>query len=189
MKRSQAFRSRYLAQADVVRPVLAMIATVTMEQVRDDGGMVAKTVMTFANDEIKPMILNGINWSICEAAFGAESDDWCGKVIEIYADPNVMYGRERVGGVRVRIPVATPRAVAPNGPAAKPIEPTQEQQHARGLAGMKQAQDPANLDAWLQWRERFSSTPAQEEETEEVYHAARERIAQGPARRPATVRE
>jgi hypothetical protein len=186
MKRSQAFPSRYLAQADVVQPVLAMIATVTMEQIRDDGGMVGKTVMTFANDEIKPMILNGINWSICEAAYGVESDDWCGKLIEIYADPNVMYGRERVGGVRVRIPVAAPRAVAPNAPAPKSVEPTVEQQHARGLTGMKQAQNLANLDAWLQWRERFPSSPKQEQETEDQYHASRARIAQASVRKPAT---
>lgn len=37
----------------------------------------------------------------CAAMFGEDDDGWIGKRITLYADPNVRFGSEQVGGIRV----------------------------------------------------------------------------------------
>jgi hypothetical protein len=34
--------------------------------------------------------------------FGSDTKQWRGKVIHLYFDPNVMFGRKAVGGIRIR---------------------------------------------------------------------------------------
>ena len=73
--------------------------------VKGEEGDERKTIMVF-EEETKPLILNNTNWTILEDLYGPESDDWLGKKIELYSDPNVMFGKKRTGGVRVRKPSA-----------------------------------------------------------------------------------
>jgi hypothetical protein len=102
MKRSDAFPSRYISKDDVQNPIVAVIDTVRFDTIKGDGGDEDKPVVYF-RDGVKPMILNNTNWMAIEDAYGAESDDWTGKQIEMYCDPGVMFGGKRVGGVRVRV--------------------------------------------------------------------------------------
>ena len=105
MKRTDAFPSSYLKQEDLPRPPGTMHATI--EDVRTEtmpsDDKAEKPVMYFANGSTKPMVLNGGNWDLLEAAYGEDSDSWRGKPIELYVDPNVMYAGRRTGGIRVRI--------------------------------------------------------------------------------------
>ena len=49
--------------------------------------------------------LNMTNANICAKAFQSfDSEDWTGKKIEAYVDPNVMMHGKIVGGVRLRLP-------------------------------------------------------------------------------------
>ena len=43
-------------------------------------------------------------------AFGQKTGKWVGREITLYCDEGVMYGNDRVGGVRVRIPRSATRA-------------------------------------------------------------------------------
>lgn len=106
MKHSDAFPSQYLAQADVEAPRRGTIDRLTREKVKSDGVEKTKTIMYFREEALKPLILNNVNWTIIEEAWGDESDAWIGKKIELYRDPNVMMGAKKTGGVRVRIPGA-----------------------------------------------------------------------------------
>ncbi len=103
MKKQEAFPSSYLNKEDLPAPPGTKHATV--EDVRIEtmpsGDKEEKPVMYFANG-LKPMVLNGTNWDIMAEAYGPESNSWRGKPIELYIDPNVMYGGKRIGGVRVR---------------------------------------------------------------------------------------
>ncbi len=105
MKRSDAFPSSYLKQDDLPRPPGTMHATI--EDVRTEtmpsDDKAEKPVMYFTSDTFKPMVINGGNWDLLEAAYGVDSDDWRGKPVELYVDPNVMYAGRRTGGIRVRI--------------------------------------------------------------------------------------
>lgn len=142
MKRSDAFKSNYLGKGDLERPAIATIKEVVIEKVKGDDGDEEKAVCHFTNGT-KPMILNVGNWSTIEAAYGEESDNWRGRQVEVYVDPNVMFGRERVGGVRVRIPIQHVPVSAP------------QQQHAVVSA------DSEKRAAWEAFKAKhFDATPA-----------------------------
>jgi hypothetical protein len=107
MKRSEAFPSNYLSKEDVQTPVIATIESLARKTLKSDEGDETKTLMYFREDQLKPLILNNTNWLICEDAYGEDSDSWIGRKIELYFEPNVMFGAKRTGGVRVRVPHAS----------------------------------------------------------------------------------
>ena len=116
MKRSQAFPSKYLSKDDITSPVVATISDVVMETFTSDDEEKTKSVMYFVGAN-KPMVINVANWMTVESLYGDDSDEWIGKTIEIWVDPSVMYGKKRVGGLRLREPAHNNG----NGAAPKPI--------------------------------------------------------------------
>ena len=53
--------------------------------------------------ECKPLVLNSTNGQlIAQALTSPETDDWAGKEIALYNDPNVSFGGKLTGGVRAR---------------------------------------------------------------------------------------
>lgn len=97
---------KYLGEADLVgQPeIVATIASVTMEPVRTGTGNKTedKTVLNFAED-IKPLVLNVTNAKTIQKLSGTPMvEQWAGTRIQIYYDPRIMFGRDQVGGVRVR---------------------------------------------------------------------------------------
>ncbi len=106
MKRRDAFPGSFISKEDAAMPVVATIAQVRQEELIDASGATYKPVIYFY--EGKPLILNRVNWMAIEEAYGDESDDWVGKPIELYCDPDVTFDGNRVGGIRVRIPLSTP---------------------------------------------------------------------------------
>jgi len=131
MKRSEAFPSRFLSKDDVEVPRQGTVDRLKRETLKSDEGDEIKTVLYFREETLKPMILNNVNWMTCEDAYGSDSDMWLGKKIELYHDQNVMFGAKRVGGVRVRIPSATP--TAPEMPEAWTIERAKVELEKNGL--------------------------------------------------------
>jgi len=66
-----------------------------------DGTTDEKWVLMLS--DLKPMIMNATNIRIAVAAFGtAETDEWIGKRIIVYDDPQIEFGGKVVGGVRLR---------------------------------------------------------------------------------------
>lgn len=107
MRRSQAFPSKYLGKDDLDHPRVLTIDDVHQDDIESDGQISTKAVMDFRERDAKPWIINVGNWMTIEDAYGEDSEDWIGKQVELYVDPNVMFGQKRVGGVRVRIPTAS----------------------------------------------------------------------------------
>lgn len=104
MKRSDVFQSKYLSQSDIMRPTQALIASITLETLGQGAEQEQKAVAHFSDHNLKSMVLNNANWMTLEEAYGDESDFWTGKRVEIYVDPSIMFGKKRVGGLRLRIP-------------------------------------------------------------------------------------
>lgn len=101
MKMNDMFPSSWLKKEDC--PVTATIAAVAQEEIKGDNGKELKAVLRFRGD-VKPMILNRGNADLLASTWGDDSDAWVGKKIEVYVDPNVMFGGKRVGGIRLRLP-------------------------------------------------------------------------------------
>lgn len=99
---SELFPSRFLKKEDVPHRIVATIQSITEETVKTDHGNEGKNVINLSG--MKPMILNKGNATVLYEAYG-EPIGWPGKQVEVYADPNVMFGGKRVGGLRLAIPV------------------------------------------------------------------------------------
>ena len=105
--------SKFLKKEDVGDGVLLTIADCIQKNVAMQGvEPEMKWCLTFQEEE-KPMVLNFINMQICESVFGSDdTDDWVGKQIVLYTDPNVSFGGKIVGGIRVRAPKGKAKATA-----------------------------------------------------------------------------
>jgi hypothetical protein len=197
MKISTEGQSRFLAQEDVPAPFVA-----TMDRVTEDRTLRNSDVLHFTDDQLKPFPLNLTNRRAIVAAYGNQSENWHGKPIELYVNPDVTDSKGIVtGGIRIRIPTGPapvragrgPRAGAHNGtaPAREPkTAPTLEQRHAQLLDGYDQARTDDNLNEWDRWGASFPFTERQQGEADDHYRAALKRIAltTAPARRPAAAR-
>lgn len=118
-KIGEMIESKYLKQSDVEEETEVTIVKVGQINVaREDQEPDMKWAVRFQEFK-KPMVLNSTNIQLLAKACDSEdSDDWAGKKVVIYTDPNVSFGGKLVGGLRVKIPVkgSTKRAAAPGGP-------------------------------------------------------------------------
>lgn len=102
--------------ADIgTRSATVRIVRVEAGEIVGAGAKTSKRPMIYIEGKEKPIAGNA---SICKAIqgmYGSTVEDWVGKLITIYGDPEVMFGGERVGGIRVRptIPKEPGRARAP----------------------------------------------------------------------------
>lgn len=134
--------SRFLSQADVPSPIVTAISHVTIEALKSAKGEQDKFVLHFVGGPAKPMVLNLLNRGRLIKAYGDESDNWRGKPVEVYVDPDVEMAGQIVGGIRLRIPkpdpqtatataaapppAAAPKPQPPAAPAAAPKPPPQK---------------------------------------------------------------
>jgi len=103
---SKMTESKYLKQEDVGEEgKLVTIESLKRTNVaREDDEPEFKYVMHF-RETPKPLVMNATNIQLCARACGSdETDEWVGKRIVLYADPNVSYAGKLVGGIRIRQP-------------------------------------------------------------------------------------
>jgi len=97
-------KSRFLSKEDIEdggRKVI--IDVLRKENVAPFGKKAEEKCVLYFVDDTKPLILNTTNAKRIANVLGtAESDHWHGKEIELYHDPNVEFGGELIGGIRVR---------------------------------------------------------------------------------------
>lgn len=112
--------SKFLKKEDVGQGVLATISHVDQQNVAMQGaGQEFKWCMHF-NEVDKPLVLNSTNIQLCKSIFASDdTDDWIGKQIVLYTDPNVSYGGKLIGGIRIRARRAPVQPVAAKPEPAK----------------------------------------------------------------------
>ena len=111
--------SKYLKQSDVEYETEVTILKIGQINVaREDEQPEMKWAVRFQELK-KPMVLNSTNLQLlAKACDSEESDDWIGKKVTIFADPNVSFGGKLVGGLRVKLQPKAPQE--PRLQAAKP---------------------------------------------------------------------
>jgi hypothetical protein len=114
MKTSEMRESKFLKQGDVGAGVLMTVRGVNPHNVAKEGAEPENKWCLEVEESDKPLVLNSINIQLCEKVFGSDdTDNWVGKQIVLYTDPNVSYQGKVTGGIRVRAPkvkVATAKA-------------------------------------------------------------------------------
>ena len=115
---NQMIESKYLKQSDLDGETEVTIVKVGQLNVaREDQEPEMKWAIRFQELK-KPMVLNSTNIQLlAKACESEESEDWVGKKVTIYADPNVSYGGKLVGGLRVKLPIK---------PKSRPVMPPQK---------------------------------------------------------------
>jgi hypothetical protein len=116
-KVSDMIVSKFLRKEDCEDEIIVTAKAVTQEDMPGDAGG-QRWVLSFKELE-KGLVLNTTAIRVLEKAFGSDSDDWIGKRVVLYADPNVSFKGQVVGGLRLR-PVKTPAPAKPKTAASKP---------------------------------------------------------------------
>ncbi len=104
-KTSEMRESKFMKKEDVGAGALLTIESCEPHNVAKEGAPPEnKWCLSFAEAD-KPLVLNSTNIQLCERIFGSDdTDDWIGKQIVLYTDPNVSYQGKVIGGIRVRAP-------------------------------------------------------------------------------------
>lgn len=102
-KISEMVVSKYLKTADVPDPVIVTIRGVKQVNIaKEDDAAEYKWIIGFHEFD-KPMVLNSTNLHVAAKVLGSDdTDDWKGKEIILFTDPNVSFKGEVVGGLRFR---------------------------------------------------------------------------------------
>jgi len=126
-KTSEMRESKFLKKEDVGVGALLTVTGCERHNVAKEGAdPEMKWCMTFAEAE-KPMVLNATNIQLCESIFASDdTDDWKGKQLVLYTDPNVSYQGKLIGGIRVRAPRVKKAVVVVPVAAAPPPLPVEE---------------------------------------------------------------
>lgn len=125
-KTSEMRESKFMKKEDVGAGALMTVEGCEPHNVAKEGAPPEnKWCLTFAEMD-KPLVLNSTNIQLCERIFGSDdTDEWIGKKLVLYTDPNVSYAGKIVGGIRVRAPKAA-KAGAGSKPAPPPPPPVDD---------------------------------------------------------------
>jgi len=120
---------KHLSVDDVgTRKIKTKILKVRKEELRGkDDKMRVQFVLYFESLD-KALVLNGVNKDELVAKCGKTPANWIGVAVGIYVDPDVMFGPNRTGGVRLRVlgPAASKPAPKPAAATEAPPWPEEE---------------------------------------------------------------
>ena len=118
MKVSEMIQSKWLKKEDIEEDTVCTILGLRQDNLGKDDQPEMRWVVglrTQAGVNLKPMVLNVTSIRVLESAFGNESDDWKGKQVTVYVDPNVSFQGRVVGGLRLR-PIKAKKPIATEPP-------------------------------------------------------------------------
>lgn len=128
MKVHEMMESKFLKKEDVGNGMLMTVAGVEQRNVAKQGAEPEEKWCLVFEESDKPCVMNSTNLQLAMRIMGSDdTDDWIGKKIVLYTDPNVSYGGKIVGGIRVRAPKvkAAPAVVKPK-PVPDPPPQTED---------------------------------------------------------------
>jgi len=100
---NQMIESKYLKQSDIDGEVHVTISKVGRVNIAREGDDPEYKWMVRFEEFTKPMVLNSTNIKrIARACNSQESDDWIGKKVTLYVDPDVEFAGNVVGGLRIK---------------------------------------------------------------------------------------
>jgi hypothetical protein len=117
-KVGEMIESKYMKQTDVEEDRVVTVVKVGKANVaRENDEPEYKWLIRFQEFN-KPMVLNSTNIKRLAKACGSEeTDDWIGKQVVLFVDPDVEFAGNVVGGLRIRAHKA--------GPQTRQVQPPQ----------------------------------------------------------------
>jgi hypothetical protein len=95
--------SKYIKKEDVGRGKLVTIERLEQQNVALEDQPEELKWTAYFKEFSKGMVLNWTNIQLIARALNTEeSDEWIGKQVVLFEDPNVSFGGKLIGGIRVR---------------------------------------------------------------------------------------
>lgn len=101
--------SDYLAEGDFIsddgsyREFTLVVKAVTMDELQLPGRSTKEDKVVLAFEKAKKrLVLNRTNVAAIKSHHGKAVKDWIGKAVTVFYNPSVKFGRETVGGVRIK---------------------------------------------------------------------------------------
>lgn len=118
----EAYGSQFLGVVDIgTKKIRTKIVKVRMQPIEDrKTGKPKKRAVVFFENVDKGLILNATNRETLNGALGKAPAGWLNATVGIFVDPNVTFGGQRKGGVRLRALLPPAAAAAAATPAPKP---------------------------------------------------------------------
>lgn len=102
-KIGEMIESKYLKQSDVDADVIVTVQKVGKANVAPKGEEPEFKWLIRFNEFEKPMVLNSTNIKrLAKACQSDDTDEWIGKQVVLYVDPDVEFAGNVVGGLRIR---------------------------------------------------------------------------------------
>ena len=105
-KVSEMIQSKFLKKEDIEDDIIVTCKATTLEDMPGDSGE-QRWILHF-KELPKGLVLNTTSIRVLEKAFGGHSDNWNGKKVQLYVDPNVSFKGQVVGGLRLK-PLKEPK--------------------------------------------------------------------------------
>lgn len=102
MKTSDMIQSKYLKKEDFDTPAVLTIKDCSLEEV----GKGEERWVLFFKERAKGVVLNVTKIRLLEKTYGQDTDEWIGKRVKLYHDPDVTFGTQIVGGIGMKVPKA-----------------------------------------------------------------------------------
>ncbi len=102
-KIGEMIESKYLKQSDVDADMIVTVQKVGKANVAPKGEEPEFKWLIRFNEFEKPMVLNSTNIKrLAKACSSDDTDEWIGKQVVLYVDPDVEFAGNVVGGLRIR---------------------------------------------------------------------------------------
>lgn len=122
MRIGEMKESKYIKKEDVGEAGKNLtISRVDHQNIAKEGMPEEMRYVIFFKEAQKGMVLNWTNIQLIAKITGSEdTDDWSGKVVQLYEDPSISFGGEIKGGIRVRKAHNVTSDTTPNTEAGDP---------------------------------------------------------------------
>ncbi len=101
-KVGEMIESKYLKQSDVDGEALVTVQAVAKRNIAREGDDPEYKWLAKFKEFQKPLVLNSTNIKRLARALGDDTDDWIGKQVVLYVDPDIEFGGNVTGGLRIR---------------------------------------------------------------------------------------
>ena len=118
-KIGEMIESKYLKQSDVHEDSVVTVEKVGKANVAPKGEEAEFKWLIRFTEFSKPMVLNSTNIKrLAKACNSDDTDEWVGKQVVLFVDPDVEFAGNVVGGLRIR----SHSKPAASKPAGKPMD-------------------------------------------------------------------
>jgi hypothetical protein len=109
--------AKYLKKEDITSPLNTSILWTKEEEVTAPGKGTETRLVLYFDGLKKGLVLNTANAEALEGMTGTDDyEKWSDIPVQLYADPDVTFGKKKVGGIRIRKPVSVSDTVPEQEP-------------------------------------------------------------------------